>query len=375
MAISENHAISVQRKTGSLLQKEMQEYQGSLFRTPLIIAAVLVILMLLSVILANRIAFIGEGLTHILLEEHNRGGLNITISLDDESLETDYVITEELDFPPPPAQDTTAPVLEVQEVPEDAQVMEDDWNFSGEWTFNPSRSGRVKPAGGEEEGSFNVVLNVLHMLFQIILVVVSVNYLLGTLYQDRKDRSILFWKSMPVSEGHEVVVKMAVAALLAPLVFTAVSIVTQLAYVLLAMLLVWRLDGDPAGVVLGNVDFVPLFVHQLGSILVWILWSAPIYGWLLFSSALSRRSPFMLAFGVPIVCVLLEMAFLGTEQLSSSIANHLPQIAADESGPAISYAAASTWAQLDYTGMLIGLAMCAGFLTAAAWLRKNRFEI
>jgi ABC-2 type transport system permease protein len=163
---------------------------------------------------------------------------------------------------------------------------------------------------------------------------------------------------------------------LAPLAFLAASILTQLAYILLAMLLVWRLDGDPSALILGNIQFVPLLLNQLGGILVWVLWTAPVFAWLLVASAAARRSPFMLAFGVPIALIFVEKVFVGSNLIPWAIFNHLPHLVGDNDSASMGmYINGPVWSSLDYMGMMLGLGVTAILITAAVWLRRNRFEI
>jgi ABC-2 type transport system permease protein len=77
----------------------------------------------------------------------------------------------------------------------------------------------------------NVMLSVLHGILLLVLLFTTFNYLLGSLYDDRKDRSILFWRSMPVSEREIVLSKFVMAMVVAPLIYIAVSLLLQLAYV------------------------------------------------------------------------------------------------------------------------------------------------
>ena len=203
----------------------------------------------------------------------------------------------------------------------------------------------------------------------------SINYLLGTLHQDRRDRSVLFWKSMPVSEWQEIGTKMATVNLIIPGIYIAVSIVTQLAWATLAMLLVWRMDMNPGEVVLNNVNFVSLFLGQLSGWLVWVLWTAPFYAWLLMSSAAARRSPLMFAIAIPLGLLFVTRVFLGTEFFSNAIGNHIPHIVEEDSGSMGFYMHGPQWLTLDYTGMLMGLAVAAALLMATVWFRKHRFEM
>ena len=177
---------------------------------------------------------------------------------------------------------------------------QEDWNFSREWTFSPRQSEKVADEPGSLEGSLNPILNALHCLFLMLMLATSITYLLATLHQDRRDGSVLFWKSLPVSGVQEVASKMATVGVVAPAIYLVVSMFTQVTSVFLAMLITWRMDMDPMQTVLGNVDFLALFRGQLSGMLIWVAWTAPFYAWLLLCSSAARRSPLMLAVGIPI---------------------------------------------------------------------------
>jgi len=346
------------RKVAALLRREIQEYRNSFLITPLAVAGILIVCMLASVLLANRISVAGDSIIEILSDQHTRSGMNITISIDDDDVTHDYVIN--------------------QDAVEDNAESE-DWNFSREWTFNPQRREKVAEDSHLVMGSLNPVLNALHCLFLAILLATSVNYLLGTFYQDRRDSSVLFWKSLPVSEGQEVAAKIATVSIAAPIIYLAISMVTQLASLVLAMLITWRLEMNPVETILGNVDFLALFRGQISGMLIWIAWTAPLYAWLLLCSSAARRSPLMLALGVPVALIVLEELFIGSQYLSDAFSNHIPHVLLGDGSTGGSslgfYFYEPQWLSLDYLGMLLGLLVAAVFLWGAAWFRKHRFEM
>jgi hypothetical protein len=335
------------------VQRELQEYKNSLFWTPVAIALGLAVIMLLSVLLANRISVMGDAIMQVIVHEESASSMNITIHIDDDDDEVSYEYR-----------------VEQQEGPVD----EDDWNFSKEWSFKPKARADSPDQSEKTVDSLNPMLNLLHTFMVMILVLVTVNYLLGSLYNDRKDRSILFWKSMPVSEWEEVLSKLAVALVVAPAIFIAVSIVTQLVCTVLAMLVVWRMDMDAFQLVLGNIDFVPLFLNQIGGWVLTALWVAPAYAWLLLASAAARRSPFMLAIAPVVGLMVIEGVFLGTEYVASAVVNHLPHYIDGESAVGF-YFYGPDWASLNFMSIVLGLLFAAAAVAVAVYLRRYRFEI
>ncbi|KAA1194369.1 hypothetical protein F0M18_02765 [Pseudohalioglobus sediminis] len=350
----------------AMVQKELREYRLSLLWTPVIIALVLTVLMLLSVLLANRISAMGDAFFEVVMTGEMEISPVITIDLDSE--DADGVILP--DTAAPAASDGTGGlVVERLEEP----LPDEEWNFSREWRFEPR--GKDRPEYEIEQiGSLNPALNVMHGFMLIVLIFISAHYLLGSLFTDRKDRSILFWRSMPVSEWEEVLVRLGVALVVAPAIYIAVSLLLQMAFVLLAMLLMWRMDMDPFVTVLGNIRYADLLLHLLGGWLMTALWLAPAYAWLMLASAWARRSPFMLAV-VPLVgLVVVERILFGTGFVPGAIMNHAPDFVGGrvESGFSLNPA---YWQQFDLFSLLCGLVFAAGAVVACVYLRRYRFEL
>lgn len=359
----------------ALIQRELQEYRVSLVWTPLVSAGALAALMLAGVLLANQFSNLGQVLLEAVMQGEAGKELTVRIDLGDTgNPDTLTVVTT----------DTEAGVIAPEgPIREDYQITaapeladEQGWDFSRDWTFGPQAP--VPPADRGQEAepveSLNPLLQGVHVFMLTVLVFVSFNYLLGCLYDDRKDRSILFWRSMPVSARDEVLVKLAVALLVAPAVFIAASVLAQLATVLLAMLLVLRMDMDPVAVVLGNIQFGRLLLDQLGGWLLTALWVLPVYAWLLLASAGAKRSPFMLAL-VPFLSLLvLEATLLGSSHFGAAVQNHFPHMSGG--GDAVGfYLLGPDWVNQDYLGLGLGLLIAAVLLAVTVWLRRYRWEI
>ena len=142
----------------------------------------------------------------------------------------------------------------------------------------------------------------------VVLAFVVFFYALGTLYDDRRDRSVLFWKSLPVSDTHMVLSKLAWALVLAPLLAVGVGIVIGV-----AMWLIFALTVSVNGLPVGSAVFThshPLRIigGVIASLPVYMLWALPTIGWLMFCSAWARSKPFLWAVLVPVLaCVIVSM--------------------------------------------------------------------
>ncbi len=359
----------------ALVQRELQEYRVSLVWTPLAVAAALALLMLAGVLVANQFSNLGQVLLEAVMQEEAGDGinLNIRVVVDENGQRVAEVVTETV------AGDEAAPGAlredyRVTEAPELAD--EKLWDFSSDWAFSPVPPAQPARGGNAEPpmDSLDPLLHGVHMFMLVILVFVSFNYLLGCLYTDRRDLSILFWRSMPVSARDEVLAKLAVALLVAPAIFIAASVLAQLATVLLAMLLVLRMDMDPVAVVLGNIQFGSVFLDQIGGWLLTALWVMPVYAWVLLASAGARRSPFMLALAPVLGLMLLEAMLLGSKHFAAALMNHMPHYNSGRSAVGF-YLLGPDWANLDYSGLVLGLIVAAVLLAVTVWLRRYRWEI
>ena len=346
-------ASSKSNRMFTLAQREIQESKNSLLWTPVAMAVGLTLVMLVSVLLANRVSIMGDAMMQVLLDEGSASGMNITIHIDDEG-----------------NQEVQTYTIEQSDEP----AAEEDWNFSKEWTFTPQAGKEKSDHLDDQFESLNPMLNMLHNLMILVLILVSMNYLMNALYQDRKDRSILFWKSMPVSEWEEVLSKLGVAIIVAPLIYIAASILTQLVLVLLAMLMVTRMDMDPFQLILGHIEFGSLFFNQISGWILSALFMAPMYAWLLLASAAAKRSPFMLAFAPIIAVIAVEEIFLGTEHMVRLIGPHMPHYVSDGESVAF-FLYGPDWSAVSYPHLIGGLVFAVVALWGAVYLRRYRFEI
>jgi ABC-2 type transport system permease protein len=141
----------------------------------------------------------------------------------------------------------------------------------------------------------------LYFLFSFIVFF----YCLGALYDERRDRSILFWKSLPISDGLTVLSKVAMAAVVAPLITIAIATVSSL-----FLLFVFSIALASKGIhVFGDVLSAPSLylapVQLVALIPVYLLWALPTIGWLLMVSSWARSKVFLWAVGAPLMSLAL----------------------------------------------------------------------
>lgn len=160
------------------------------------------------------------------------------------------------------------------------------------------------------------------VIWFFILWIVVFFYLLGALYDDRKDRSVLFWKSMPVSDTLTVASKLIAGLVLAPAIYLAFVVFAHLALASIASIAamgqevaIWSTLWTPANFVSRWLGFIGLYGFTL-------LWCLPFFTWLLLISSWAKSAPLAWAVGIPIVFVLLEGAILDSSVIGGFIREH-----------------------------------------------------
>jgi ABC-2 type transport system permease protein len=210
--------------------------------------------------------------------------------------------------------------------------------------------------------------------------IVGIFYSLDALYGERRDRSILFWKSLPVSDLTTVLSKFAIPLIILPLLSFAIAVVTQFVMMLLSSAVLLG-SGLSVGTLGARMSFFHMSLMLLYHILtVHGLWYAPIYGWLLLVSAWAPRTPFLWAFLPPFVIWGVEKTAFRTSHFLAVLQYRLigpqPSTAAARSGNLMDMLSAVTPVQFFSTpGLWIGLAIAAAFLAAAVRLRRYREPI
>ncbi len=134
----------------------------------------------------------------------------------------------------------------------------------------------------------------------IVLAFVMFFYCLGALYDERKDRSVLFWKSLPLSDTSTVLSKVVSAVVVAPLLATVASILTMFGFLMLISLVVLFYGGNPVSLLWGPASPALISLQYIAAIPLYALWAMPTIGWLLLCSAWARSKPFLWAIMIPL---------------------------------------------------------------------------
>ncbi|MEH6435965.1 hypothetical protein [Massilia sp. DD77] len=137
----------------------------------------------------------------------------------------------------------------------------------------------------------------------IMLPVVVFFYCLAALYDDRRDRSILFWKSLPVSDQDTVLSKVITALVVAPMITIAVGVAASLTLLIIGLVGSAAKGLNLVAPVLSDINLYLSPLYLLAFLPLYILFALPTVGWLLMVSAWARSKVFLWAVGTPLVAI------------------------------------------------------------------------
>jgi ABC-2 type transport system permease protein len=212
-------------------------------------------------------------------------------------------------------------------------------------------------------------------------------YLLDALQGERKDRSVLFWKSMPVADTTTVLSKLFTATVIGPAIVLATALATQIVVLLLATVLLLIGGVNPVAI-WANPQLFQVIVGSVYVLLAMELWYAPVSAWLLFVSAWAKRAAFLWAVLTPIAVMVFERVAFSTHYVQDLLGYRLSSglktmFVARSPAPQFNDGVAvdmphRVFNALDPVGFLsnpwlwVGLVLAAGFVAAAIWMRRYR---
>jgi len=210
-----------------------------------------------------------------------------------------------------------------------------------------------------------------------VAMIVGFFYCIDALHNERRDRSILFWKSLPVSDLTAVLSKASIPLFVLPLISFVVILATQLIMLLYSSLLLLI-----NGLALTTSTQLPLFENSLVllyGLAVIALWHAPIYGWLLLISGWGRRAQVLWVVLPPLAIAAIERAVANGTQFVELVQYRtigFLELAFEFKGGRIDKLAQLTPAKfLTTPGLWVGLVFAAVFIAAAVRQRRNREPI
>ena len=209
--------------------------------------------------------------------------------------------------------------------------------------------------------------------------IVGIFYSLDALYGERRDRSILFWKSLPVSDLTTVLSKASIPLLVLPVLAFTITITLQFIMLLLSSAVVMG-SGLNVGAFWTQLSFVQMSLLLLYHLLtVHSLWYAPFYGWLLLVSAWARRAAFLWA-ALPLIAIaIVEKIAFNTAYFGAMLQHRLggaaEAVVAPGTMPMDPMTHVTPGPFVSNPGLWLGLAIFAAFLAAAVRLRRYQGPI
>ena len=241
----------------------------------------------------------------------------------------------------------------------------------------------------EAAGGFLVIVG---GLFYLVMAVYSTWYLMDCLYTDRRDRSILFWKSLPISDATTVLSKLLVGMVIIPLVYFAAADATAL---IAAFILSIRARASIGSSLWNGEVWLQVQVLWMYVIVTTALWYLPIAGWLMLVSAWAKRAVMLWVVLPPLLVCILERVIFGTQMATHVVVRRLTGLPSasfnggskhmwTHDGGVVDNAGASSmtvWRLINPSGFFtsaetwIGIAVGVVLIIAAIQLRMRRSEI
>lgn len=212
------------------------------------------------------------------------------------------------------------------------------------------------------------------------MLILGMFYSVDALYGERRDRSILLWKSLPVSDLSTVLTKASMPIVILPLLAVAIAVVTE--WMMMAISSATLVIRGQA--MWGFWSRMPLVSMGFGVLFHFLcihgLWLSPISGWLLMVSAWARRVPILWAVLPPLAIGFGEKAAFNTTHFGELIGNRFT--GGPEGSAIMEHHMGLTLSMLPdgahffiRPGLWIGFAVTAVFLTVAVRLRRYRGPI
>ena len=147
--------------------------------------------------------------------------------------------------------------------------------------------------------------------FIMVSLIIQLYYFTTCLFDERRDLSVYFWRSLPVSDVLSVGVKLITGALVVPAIFMLAATFVVCVFLLFALIacMVLSLGYDLSLWGLwGSADIISSLTSIWLNLIPYALWMFPIFAWLMLASMFANKAPFLWAI-LPVVALLLVESF------------------------------------------------------------------
>jgi len=230
------------------------------------------------------------------------------------------------------------------------------------------------------------------MVFLIAMWFLAIFYCLDALYAERKDKSILFWRSLPITDAETVVSKLLTVFIAIPLATIAAVIISHLLNLIIISIWLAAEGANPMRFIWGAVPLFDTWVAVSTILIAMPIWMAPLLGWFLFISAWAKRGPFLRAVLPIAILPILEYIVFRSWTFGEAILARLSIFTMpifdsiknsgfdEDNLRSMLLENLSLVSWLDYGKFLTsievwaGLIVCGLFVTAAIYVRRYRGE-
>ena len=222
-----------------------------------------------------------------------------------------------------------------------------------------------------QKAAVELPYDIAAMMLIFTAFIVGVFYCLDALHGERRDRSILFWKSLPVSDLTSVLSKVTVPLVVLPLISFAIIVVTQFSMLLISSAVL--LPRGLAATTWANFNLLQQSLILVYGLVAIALWHAPIYGWALLVSGWVRRATFLWAI-LPLLAIsFFEKITFNTLHFASMLKDRVMGFAPEAFAFQVHAVPQLTPGRyLSTSGLWLGLLFAALFIAAAIRLRRYR---
>lgn len=226
------------------------------------------------------------------------------------------------------------------------------------------------------------IFSAMSLPFMIVLWLVAFYYFLNCLYEDRKDRSILFWQSMPIAEWETITSKTLAGIIVAPLCTWICIVVTEFIFLIIVTIAASIVGLNSISGLWAPALLISTWLHILAALFLQALWLFPLFGWCMFCSAYAKKSPFLTALLPYVLILIIEGVFFHNLHLASYVASRFDLAGSTWSSlltpihnsPFISAHTMLSNHSYGFVSLYWSLAIGLGFMAIAGYLRYSCYR-